>query len=115
MNKSLLDYGILPSEGKKMCVSLVMLSPRVKSPKIAFMPHARADSVDKNIQNLSVPITSTFNILASGENISPPSSHISTTNLKKIPESKRKSPTCGMFGGMKKGLISSSSINRKKK
>ena len=118
MNKSLLDYGIFPSEGKKMCVSLVMLSPRVNSPKIAFMPHARADSVDtlkKNIQNLSVPVTSTFNILASGENISRPCSHISTTNLKKIPESKRKSPTCGMFGGMKKGLISSSLINRKKK
>lgn len=136
MNKSLLDYGILPSQGKKMRTTLVMGSPmppvqplfsggmKLGDAQIAMVPLAgltgsgvgvgvaTAASVKTTAQSPSILSISTT---MEGHGVSsraPSPSHLSAANLKKVPDSKRKSPTCSMFGGMKKGFLS---LSKRKK
>jgi hypothetical protein len=121
MNMSLLDYGILPSAGKKMHSTIIMTQSSIP-PVFGMSPlHVTSLTTMPTVSNdHSVTITpSRFtcpvkNDEKNSESSSKHSSHFLPSNiLKKKPSRKRKSNTCSMFGGMKKGFLSNSMGQRK--
>jgi hypothetical protein len=130
MNKCLLDYGYLPTGGKKLHLVLALfdnpapfagltfldlksLQTQQSLPKVPDSPKKR-----KRQQQCPNLVVST-NVVEVGEekSITPSRSSspilFASATLKKKPNGK-KSPKCGMFGGMKKGFLSSSNKHRKK-
>lgn len=122
LHKSLLDYGILPSWGKKLQLVLAPGErPLPTTGFTVFMPSGcdsmGVDSFDvcskRKLEELSYLKIPSQNSDENAEHIvsDKPASRasspvlFSSATLKKKPNG-RKSPTCGMFGGMKKGFLS---------
>ena len=119
LNKCLLDYGILPTAGKKIRTRLVMASkkaalspfPQGEMGKVMLCPIIVSPS-GISIASEPVPLNSTHSLKEDGgsRTVSPVPS---IASLKKKPDKKRKSNTCSMFGGMKKGFLSQSGKRKK--
>jgi hypothetical protein len=121
LNKCLLDYGILPSAVKKLHLELVLTrhtntakalfdssSGKVLLCPVSISPSGAVTVALSNDAMISIPSQKEKTGTSRATSPIP-----SVANLKKKPDKKRKSNTCSMFGGMKKGFLSQSGKRKK--